>query len=877
MTASAVMFRRARRVAVRSPWRTTWTALLVVIPVAVGIVALSATWGHHVRVSSAERHFGRADAIYRSEALTPVEAAAVARAVAAELPEAGKSTSVLAIDGQVLAFTAWSSTDDHAGEGTGDGGADAWLPADAESGSADIQMADWGDPVLEGMLSLNAGRTPRRGEVVLSPRLSSSVGAGIGDRVRIGPTVATLDVVGIGTAGNTADGLLLDAGELVPVPGSGATVSTSVLARVPEGTSLPSAAVIAEESGVGEGRGLIGLERRDPDGEHGSAGWAPVQPPVSWALVALFAVTVVSTGIVAGAAFGIGARRRLRANGLLAANGADRAQIGAAAAAEAVVVAAPAAVVGLVGALAVPPVWIHLRLPGWVALTESAVPWPLAVTTVAAAVLAAASGAVEFSRALRTLPASALLDGRERAAVAPPLRQRAGVVAGLGFGALVYLSVNVVMRFLGTGPVSVGGVSAIAVVALWGACAVGAMWLLRRILDRDPIGRLVERDLRRHRLGSTAAVLVVATWVFVAVGGTATELSSVTMEPPDNAETLEAPALAGFEGTGILVSAAEGSASRPTGMWVQRESAGSLPESGTEASAMLVERTSARLADAGLSTSPAVVSSFTGRCEVCPDGFVPTVLVLEHAEGAGLAPGTVDLLRSGVAVTPFDVPGVEDQKVAGVAVRIGPVPSGLSAAVLASSVTDGSQLSERVPVLVADTSRLDTQQVDAVVEVLRDTGLSVTSWDHRIDPAEWIDLGEWIDLPGSPGWGPWPWLVVLVVVTLVVTSAHRREHGDTGRLLAVLGAEPRAGRRLSSLAALSLAGVGVAVGLTAVSVMVAAEAIRRQGADPMAGLWNRDASFVAVVSLVIPVVVGLLAWLMPVARSDRDPDGALPA
>ena len=118
--------------------------------------------------------------------------------------------------------------------------------------------------------------------------------------------------------------------------------------------------------------------------------------PVARSAGLLVAVLVV-VGVLAGAAFGLGATRRMRATGLLAANGADDGHLVTAAASEALVVALPAAVLGVVVAWAARGPWIRLRLPGWSSLVDATLPWPWALAVVAAAV-ASTVGAVAFSR-----------------------------------------------------------------------------------------------------------------------------------------------------------------------------------------------------------------------------------------------------------------------------------------------------------------------------------------------------------------------------------------------------------------------------------------------------------------------------------------------
>jgi len=291
----------------------------------------------------------------------------------------------------------------------------------------------------------------------------------------------------------------------------------------------------------------------------------------------------------------------------------------------------------------------------------------------------------------------------------------------------------------------------------------------------------------------------------------------------------------------------------------------------------------AELADAGLTTRRAVVGTWTGPCSICK-GFTPTVLVLDSADGLGLSQPTVDLLRQGSAVTPFDVEGVDEMRVAGVPVRSGNVPFSVGAIVLASSIVDGSNLSNPQGVLVGDSTSLTADQASEVIWITQRAGLDLSS----TSPSLTAYVSDASSTPVSdtpPDWVVWPWLALLLLVTLAATAAHRREHAEAARVLRVVGANPRAGRRLASLTAGSLAGVGVGMGLTAAFVVLVVTAVRHGSAAPSNGgiavdfdrLWNRQTSLVLLAALVVPFVVALLARLIPPHRSAGGPEGPMPS
>lgn len=935
MPANRVLLRRARRLAWRSPGRTLWTGLLVAVAVAVGVELMAVSWGHHARTSSTDRAFGAADALYTASGVRPSDVEAATASVRAAAP--GSPVALEQETAPALRIPSKVSGTAH--------GAPVWASA---------RMADWTDPLLDGVIDFVAGGLPGPGDVVITPMLAQQTGLARGDRLTLEGSTGSFDVVGIATVGNWGDlSFAALPGALDPVtdpavdpaadpaadPADSGTAAISDLryyvGRPEVGTAAqmatvaPGSAGPAVEGPIYRDAAAVGLPADafpTPATRIGvGASTIPAGP-----LVGVLVAVVVAVGVLAGAAFGIGASRRMRATGLLSANGADRGQLSMAAAAEALVVAAPAAAVGVVAAWAVRPLWVGLRLPGWTSIVDAALPWPLVVLALVIAVVAAAGGAVMFSRPVRRLSSSALLDGRTGGA------PRAGDGAGanrigwlgwLGLAMFAWVSLYAVVGLAGVVIASrtfVGVAASAAMIVLWLVCAFAALRIVRLFLVRDPVGRLVDRDLRRRRIGSTATVLVVATWVFVAVGATATDWfrtgpvaqSSVADDTTSSAGPASDPGpvsttvvagpttVAGTPttaaGTPVTapVPAASGTAllaprDAPTGSsdnvgwntsgWViagaEQVEQPELPTNGPGVSARIV----VELADHGLTTRPATVGRWTGTCTVCPDGFVPTVLVLDSAQALGLPQSTVELLESGAAVTSYAMDDVESQTVAGVPVRVGDVPVSVSAIILASAVRDGSQLTDTSPALVGDASDLDASESAAVNRIAADAGLAVDSRSVILNGSTYMAEGGAVAAAPSD-WVVWPWLAFLVLVTLVATAAHRREHTEAARVLSVLGAGPRAGRRLSSLTAGSLAGVGVALGLTASFVVLAVAAVRHATsafADDreavLDGLWTRQATWVLLAALAVPFVVALLARLIPPARSSRNPYQAMPA
>ncbi len=893
LPSGAALLRRARRMALRSPARTAWTGLLVAAAVTAAVVLMAVSWGRHVRTNDAARDFGAADAIYSGSGSTADAVANASDAVGVAVPDGSTVAFEETVPGIVFRDASSDATADSASTGA-------------------VHMADWEDPLNAGVLDLVEGRKPGEGQVVLSPTMAARTGLGVGDDLGVVGSDETLEVVGIASIGKWGDdGVATVPGQLVPVGGGGTAVDLTYRVGLPEGATARQLGPVVGGDGsatfVVDGPRLPDRSTRGIAGVYISGSDVPLS-----SLVLLLVGAVGAVGILAGAAFGIGASRRTRAAGLLAACGADRTQLAAASASEALVVAAPAAALGAALAWAVPSVWVSVRLPGWAAMVDAVMPWAWVAVTVLASVVAAMAGTVLFSRSLRSASTVALLDGR----AGPRHRSSARPIGALGWIGIALLGYLVLSAVVGVASrwYAVSSLATIAIALLWVACGLGALRLLRVVLRRGPIGRLVERDLRRHRIGSIAAVVVVATWSFVAVvatatgwfqslsvndgrafdsasviqrdgrtttfvngGGPTTSVGGATDADLPEADT-PAPVAGGT--TAMITSpGASGPQSSSSGWVVRGSSVPTTPQPAADRS--FPDGVAADLLDAGLATQSAVVGRWTGPCPVCPSGFVPNVVVLDSARGIGLAPATVDLLESGAAVTPFAVEGVEGQTVAGLPVRVGEVPSGVQAAVLRSAVIDGANLTDVQPALVGDAAGLTPAQSDDVVEVVRSATLQLDTTSPVLS-ADWMIDGlgsQPVDQPDDRV--VWPWLILLVAVTLVATAAHRREHADASRVLGVLGAGPRAGRNLASVTAGSLAGVGVVLGLGAASVLIALTAARRLGGGGLVGafdgLWNRQATLVLLAALAVPVVVAALARLIPPSRAGDGPDGPMPA
>jgi dihydroflavonol-4-reductase len=350
---SRALLRRATRLARRSPSRTLWSGALVLVPVVSGCLAVSASWGRYVHVDAPERTTGTADVVYDGSLAGVESLPLLISALESELPPGATVAAELIHPGVVPG-------DDRPDDGVSEVVATA-------------HAADWSDPLLDGVLRLVDGRVPGHGEVVLSPTVADRTGLDVGDELVVVGSERTYRVAGVGSVGRDEWAIATTADDLASMHGEPAPPSARLYVGLPTGAEAP----------------LLNHSDDDlvrvggPVDRAGAGSTVPLAP----ALGATAAVVVV-VGLLAGAAFGIGAARRARATGLLSANGADGPQLAVAVVSEALVVALPAAVLGAVLALVLPLVVVGGRLPGWVTLVDVSAP-PIGVAVLATAAVIA--------------------------------------------------------------------------------------------------------------------------------------------------------------------------------------------------------------------------------------------------------------------------------------------------------------------------------------------------------------------------------------------------------------------------------------------------------------------------------------------------------
>jgi hypothetical protein len=291
------------------------------------------------------------------------------------------------------------------------------------------------------------------------------------------------------------------------------------------------------------------------------------------------------------------------------------------------------------------------------------------------------------------------------------------------------------------------------------------------------------------------------------------------------------------------------------------------------------------LAAAGLETVGAEWGSYTGPCRVCPNGWVPSVVVLSSLEGLGLPEPTQDLLRQGFAVTsqPITVPGqatAASVEVGGVPVVQGMQPLPVDVVVPEEALPEGFALSSPAPALVGSSASMSDEQVERVVAMADADGIDLRASDPRIDVArstlDQRDLRDEQD-SGASTITLWGSFLVLLLVTLAATATHRREHREAARLLHVLGGAPSSARRWSALSSAVISTTGVLLGAAAAAVAVVVPLGGSMSVDLVDVLWSAPVLSVLAVVAAVPPVASLIGYLFPPPGTGINPMELAPA
>jgi putative ABC transport system permease protein len=515
MTGPAVraLLRLARRDAWRHRGRSVLITLTLTLPVAGLAAAVSLVHALSVPLSAkATWAMGRADALAQVDTSRQHTPAAVHQALAKDLPP-GSTTVVF---------------------GTGTSritGPDGLLRTTLVSDLA------YADPLAAGMVTQHSGRPPRTaGEADVTPALAGAAHLRLGSRVTVndvGETVVT--VVGIADTPSQLDlqQLWLPSGSLSPTFG-GATA----LVRLAPGTDPTAWAAKAQDLSPTTRASLL----------------HPVHPQESGlASQQSFGLEVLVSGLalleavlMAGAAFGVGARRSQRDLALLAATGGDAAQVRGVVLAGAVVLGAVAGIVGTAGGVAIAAALLpearNLSNHAYVGVHPH--PYELLFAFLLGIITALLSAWLPARGAARA-PIVASLSGRRGVVRTSPAR----VGLAVATAALGTLCCAWAGRTHDLGSRQFDAILFFAAVAELGfaGCAPSLVGLAGRLGDRLPFtARLSLRDIARNRSRTGPAVAaimatlsgVVAMGVYVA-SEHANRVANFTPMLPPNMAALE--------------------------------------------------------------------------------------------------------------------------------------------------------------------------------------------------------------------------------------------------------------------------------------------------------------------------------------------------
>ncbi len=512
MTGWRALLRVARREALRHKGRSALVALLVALPVAAMTLAL--TLGRTAEPTAEQQaagELGQADLSIMANGVEPDRWQGL-------LPTGSRWLAV------VQQFNGAAAV------------------RDGEAFQAPVVEADLGDPMLAGRYELVGGRAAGGpDEVVLSQDLAGALGVAVGDRLELRRPRRTVTVTGTAIT-PTALGVPF----LVVAPGwSGAAPVTSQDGTVSEWLVDLGGAEVDEVAAALEQAFPAPESERPP--EPGVAPGDATQPrflnvltrshllagnysnrtgtEVSATLV-VGVLALVWTGAVAASAFAVGARRRLREVGLVAASGGAPRQLTGLGLADGVVLgctgAAAGVLAGLAGAGALRPQVgrIFGQVSGPFRVPLAAVAAAAAVGTLAA-LLAAVAPALGAARVPVLAALAGLRPGRTR--------HRSWLALGV-----VALSAGLSLCWRGSATRSQTVVIAGVLLVVLGVAATSGPLLsaLGRAAGRAPLAlRLAARDASRARSRAAPATVAAMLSLAGAVGG-------MTMVYSARAETL---------------------------------------------------------------------------------------------------------------------------------------------------------------------------------------------------------------------------------------------------------------------------------------------------------------------------------------------------
>ncbi len=360
-------------------------------------------------------------------------------------------------------------------------------------------------PPGRGLFVLEDGRFPSApGEAAVSPRLFASLRMDIGDTVALRDFHLAFRIVGIATPRHdpTLPVAIVGPGSLDALEAArpNAVSTEDFLISLPSGASLERAMTALENVPRLKGVGIntrATMVRLSEENTKAATGWS-------------FGVSILlllGTGLIAGAAFAVGARRQLRTLGLLGAVGGEPRHVRATVLIGGVVLGVAGSLagiaLGIAGGFAIHPYLDGLagRIAGPVDIPIQPLAGALVLGTLAGAL--AAVGPARTAGRLTTLQA---LAGRLPAPRRPGRLAAAGMVAVAVGGAITAVATPA-----GSTPGFVTGVSVMTVGFLV-AIPMLVTWIGRLAGALPTIPRMATRDIARHgrRTGTALAAAVIA-------------------------------------------------------------------------------------------------------------------------------------------------------------------------------------------------------------------------------------------------------------------------------------------------------------------------------------------------------------------------------
>ena len=377
-----------------------------------------------------------------------------------------------------------------------------------EGRQVNLDMTEWSPPIdrppVGGLYRLEQGRAPlARNEVALHSYFLEAFGVKVGDELSLADLRLRLRVTGVVAVPSNLD-------QPVAVLGPGTlgdrrtrgdlSVPHQVLIDLPAGTDpLPLRAEIQETTA--EAGAFVATRDETSQGDE-QARLVATATAFGGSVLALF-----GTGLVAAAAFVVGARRQLRTVGLVAATGGEPRQVRRVVLMGGVVLGALGSAIGLaIGIGAAAALYPHLEDFLSRAIGPLELPWPSIVGAGVLGILAATLAAFGPARSAGRLPPVEALAGRSAPPRPPGLVARRGLI--LLLASTVALAATTIVR-------SIPGLIASLVAMVCGfllAIPLVTTWVGRLAKRLPASARVAAREVSRHGR-RTGAALAAATMV----------------------------------------------------------------------------------------------------------------------------------------------------------------------------------------------------------------------------------------------------------------------------------------------------------------------------------------------------------------------------